>query len=1031
MRFTLPAILGVMARLALTVSGAGAAAAGIPAPAKPIPAQIPIIRSWGTAAGLPQNTVTAMVQTRDKYLWLGTRDGLARFDGMRFKLYGLEQGLPGVDVYSLFEDHRGVLWIGTYGSGLCCLRQGRVETIPTPSRQPGSDTIQCMQEDSAGRLWVGTGGGLRFCLNNQLVEYSAFNRLLHTPIRCLLRSRDGSTMWIATPTYGLMSYRDGRLEPCMGPPDHEKVVTQALFEDRQNRLWVSIGNGTVLCRTNNQWLTFNETNGLPFAYVTSLTQDSEGTIWAGSLDDGLYRLSGTNFNVLRKQDGLSADDIRSLYCDHEGDLWVGTRTGGLNRLRQPKLTVISSGQGLTNDFTRSAAQTPDGTIWVGTTGGSLYRGGLTGFEPFRPQPVVYFYANVDPVLAAPDGSLWWGGLGALLHWQNNRLTDCFTNEPWQQNVFITALQNDRHGGIWIGTAGGQLVHMQDGHFTEFPKPITRAPISTLAVQPDGSVWVGTVANGVNRIHEGNDAVYAITNGLSRKASIRTFYLDDAGTLWIGTAGSGLYCRRNGIITSFTAEQGLPPRTISQIVEDDNGCLWLGSSHGIFKVSKQELLDCADGKLGFVQARSFGMDDGMLAEECSGGFCPAGLKTQSGLICISTVKGLVFLNPNGLHDESPPPRVLLEEARFNGQAQAFTTNNAAADADETGELPPPRLVISPGAHDIELHYTAIEFSAPEKIGFRYKLDGVDNGWNETGSREVSSRRTAFYQHIPPGDYIFHVQACNADGVWNEHDTLLAVTAQPFFWEATWFRAATILILSGFFAGVVWLMLRRRYRQRLARLQTLNAIERERLRISKDMHDQVGGVLTQVSQLSDMGVHETENEALAKTRFERIGNRARVAVQALDEIVWATNPKNDNLASFAEYVSRYSDEFFEGTNIRCWQEVPTALPALPLRADIRHNVFLAVRETMNNALKHAHCTEVRLKMRLDEGEMTVEIEDNGAGFDPALTVPGGNGLDNIQTRLTECGGRSSLASAPGLGTRFRLTFPINQRKPEQPV
>ena len=362
-------------------------------------------------------------------------------------------------------------------------------------------------------------------------------------------------MWIATPTYGLMSYRDGRLEPCLGPPEHEKVVTQALFEDRENRLWVSIGNGTVLCRTNHQWLTFNETNGLPFAYVTSLTQDSEGTIWAGSLDDGLYRLNGTNFNVLRKKDGLSADDIRSLYCDHEGDLWVGTRTGGLNRLRQPKLTVISSGQGLTNDFTRSVAQTPDGTIWVGTTGGSLYRGGLTGFEPFRPEPVVYFYANVDPVLAAPDGSLWWGGLGALLHWQNNRLTDCFTNEPWQQNVFITALQNDRHGGIWIGTAGGQLVHMQDGHFTEFPKPITRAPISTLAVQPDGSVWVGTVANGVNRIHEGNEAVYAITNGLSRKASIRTFYLDDAGTLWIGTAGGGLLilARRLQSLLGISAE----------------------------------------------------------------------------------------------------------------------------------------------------------------------------------------------------------------------------------------------------------------------------------------------------------------------------------------------------------------------------------------------------------------------------------------------------------------------------------------------
>src|ERR1019366_5062202 len=667
-------------------------------------------------------------------------------------------------------------------------------------------------------------------------------------------------------------------------------------------------------------------------------------------------------------------------------------------------------------FPRSVAETADGTLWAGTIGGSLYRGNLSGLQPFRPDPVgqlVYFYASVDSVLAMPDGSLWWGASGAVFQWKDDHLAGAFTNQPWLQSVSATALQDDHRGGIWIGTAGGQLVHLQNGRFTEFPKQLTRAAITSLAVEPDGSLWVGTVAAGVKHIREGSDTVLAVTNGLS-SISIRTLHLDGNGTLWIGTAGGGLSCWRNNQVINFTTSQGLTMRTVSQIVEDDHGFLWLGCNSGIFKVNKRNLLDCADGKLSFVHSRSFGINDGMLADECSGGFCPAGLKTKSGLICISTVRGLVFLNPNEQRDETAPPKVLLEEMLVNGRRQTFTTGGVDASNQS------PRLVIAPGNHDIELHFTAIEFSAPEKIGFRYKLEGLDSA--ESDWTEALARRQVNYQHILPGEYTFHVQACNAGGVWSDQDTTLAVSALPFFWETTWFRATSILTLSGCFAGILWWGLRRRYKQRLARLQTVNAIERERLRISKDMHDHVGGVLTQVSQLSDMGLNETEDKALVKNRFERIGNRARIAVQALDEIVWATNPKNDNLASFAEYVSRFSDEFFEYTSIRCWQEVPATFPALPLRAEVRHNVFLAVREAFNNALKHSKCSEVWLRIKLEEGQATVEVEDNGCGFNPAQPAAGGNGLENMRARLAEDGGQTVLISAPGKGTRIRLIFPV---------
>lgn len=976
---------------------------------------MPVIRFWGTEAGLPQNTVTAIEQTRDGYLWLGTHDGLARFDGVRFEPFGLEHGLQSVDITTLLEDRAGTLWVGTYGGGLGRWHEGRIETIPYAGHQPGLASINCLAEDGTGRLWVGTAGGLRLCQTNTLIEDPALAPLDHLLIRCLLLDHEG-TMWIGTSAEGLLTWRDGRLEPCAGPPGYEKIMPHIVFEDRQNRLWVSIGNGKVLCREASHWRVFSEEDGLPFAYITSLAQGADGTLWAGSLDDGLYRFDGQRFSVLRHTDGLSADDIRSLYCDREGNLWVGTRTGGLNRLSRRKLLVISARQGLTNDFTRSVAQTADGTLWVGTIGGSIYRGNLTGFEPFRPDPIVYFYASVESVLATPRQGVWWGGSGALLNWKNDRLAGCYTNLPWLENAYVTALANDGLDGIWVGTTRGRLIHWNEGRFQESPRRVARAAITALAPEPDGSLWVGGLVGGLVRVTPDGEVAETVTNGLLSLA-IRTLYRDPDGVLWIGTAGGGLSFRRDGAIFNFTAEQGLGVRTVSQIVEDDHGNLWLGCSRGIYKVSKTDLLECAAGRRSFVHASSLGINDGMLAEECSGGFCPAGLKTQSGLICISTVRGLVFINPDEKPDPAPLPQPLLEDCLVSGRAQRPATNTIAS-GNSDGEPPPARrLTVAPGGHDIELHYTAIQFSAPDKIGFRYKLEGMDNAWTEAGDRRV-----AYYPHIPPGDYVFRIQACNADGLWNPRSTTLAVTVLPFFYERTGFRVAGSLALLGLFAGGVWWIMRRRYKVRLARLQMLNAIERERLRISKDMHDQIGGILTQVSQLSDMGLNETENESQVKNRLERIGNRARVAVQSLDEIVWATNPKNDNLASFVEYVSRFSDEFFEYTSLRCWQDVPPSLPALPLRADIRHDVFLAVREAFNNALKHSHGTEVWLRIACQDHQVTVQIEDNGCGFTPGQTTTGGNGLDNMRARLAENGGEARVTSAPGKGTRVLFTFPL---------
>ena len=965
-----------------------------------------VIHAWDTQDGLPQNTVNAIVQTQNGYLWLATQEGLARFDGVRFKSYGLQDGLPSVEINALCQDHKGTLWIGTSG-GLSRPQNGEFDTVPLPQRLATSDVVTVLMEDSAGQLWVGTRNGVGIYKNGKFIESPDLAGVGQTVILSLAQSHDRA-IWIGTSS-GLFEFNGNHLTEISGPAGLDEIRAHCLLVDQSNDLWASIGNGMVLCRQHGKWMSYTETNGLPFDYITCMTQEADGTIWAGSLDVGLYRFDDGHFDRIGKGDGLSADDIRSLCPDREGNLWVGTRIGGLDRLSRSKLIVYGLNQGLTNDFTRSVGESDDGTLWVGTIGGGLYRGQDGKFSevphevPNENGATDFYFAFINSVLVTENNTIWYGGIRGLLRRQNGKLTDCYTNDLfWSTSV--TALCDDLHGKIWIGTADGKVVHFQDGKFSEFPELIARGAITSLARETNGDLWVGSAGNGLKYIH--GDSVVALSDGLLSQ-SIRTLFLDSDGTLWIGTSGGGLSRCQNGQIVTFTTQQGLLADTVSQIIPDDNGNLWIGCNHGIFRVSKAELNNLAIGKIKFVHPRVYDTSDGMPADECSSGFCPAGLRTKSKLLCFSTVKGLVLLDPQA-HIKALPRDALLEEIVVDGQPQPLEPG-----PENSTPRSVPRVVIPHGAWEVELHYTAIGLSSPESVRFRYRLARLDKDWFE-----ADGQRTAYYHDIRPGDYTFEVAACNADGIWSGQPTVLEITVEPYFWETLWFQITAGAGILGLIAAMVRSAERRRY----ARLEMQHAIEKERLRISKDIHDDIGGILTQVSQISDLGQGEAENQHTLKGHFVRIGQQARAAVQGLDEIVWATNPKNDNLSRFAEYVSRFADEYFENSNIRCWQEVPTDLPNLPLRSNVRHNVFLAIKEAFTNILKHSSATEVWLRLMLKDGEVSIEIEDNGKGFSDKTVTAGGNGLGNMKTRLEECAGQIAFTSVPSEGTKIRFSFPL---------
>lgn len=978
-----------------------------------------IFRAWLTEDGLPQNTVNNIVRTRDGYLWLGTQGGLARFDGVRFKLFGLAEGLPNVQVRVLYEDTRRELWIGTQ-AGLSRMRNDRIEIITAPDG-PAGDNITAITEDANGQLWVGTTERLYIWQEGKVIRPKVLAEL--GAVRALLSDRHG-TVWIATPR-GLFKFQGGRLIESVGPESDRNITSvYCMLEDKAGNLWVSVGNGKVLCWQNEVWRVYDQSSGLPFAYVTSLAEDAEGKLWAGSLDSGLYYFDGGRFNQLTTEAGLSSQAIRSLLSDREGNFWVGHRTEGLNRMTSKKLVTLGAGYGLTHDYVRSVAQAADGQLWLGTTGGGIYREQDGVLLLFTNVPFNSAYPFVETVLAARDGSVWWGGAASLFRWKDGSVAEAYTRGQipsvpdatvpgWMMNASVTALMEDLAGGLWVGTSLGEVVQLSDGRSRVLTNRLGSGAITSFAQEPDGTLWVGSTSGGLCRLRDGRVTTFSKADGLACD-HVRVLHLTDAGTLWIGTGGGGLLRWKNGEFKVIGVRHGLGDDTVSQILEDDEQFLWLGCNRGIFRVARAELDALADGQRAFVHPQIFGVNAGMAAEECTGGSTPTACKLRDGRLCFPTVKGIVLIDPQLQETESSPPPVLLEEVWAD---RALVPLHRVANA-ALGE-PQFEVTIPAGRRECEFHYTGLSFGAPERLRFRFQLVGVDDDWIE-----ANTRRVAYYNPLRPGKYEFRVKACNANGVWSPLTAQLTVTALPYFWETRWFRLTVAVTLGGLLVVSVFSVARRRYKRRLAGLELQNAVARERLRISQDMHDAVGGILTRVSILSDVAQSEGPGGSAPK-QFARIGEQVRAAVVALDEIVWATNPQADNLPRFIEYVGRYADEYFENTGVRCWQEIAPDLPQLPFRADVRHNVFLAAKEALHNVLKHSGASEVWVRLKLDDATICLEIEDNGRGFAPEVVPPGGNGLGNIRSRLTECGGRAEITSVPGPGVKIQLVLTLPRR------
>ncbi|HEU5070986.1 MAG TPA: two-component regulator propeller domain-containing protein [Verrucomicrobiae bacterium] len=1008
----------VLALLALRGWLAGAAEAPSEAPF--------IVDVWGTSARrpekrLPQSSVISIIQAHDGYLWLGTLNGLVRFDGNRFTPFDESNtpGLPNNAIVYLFEDSRGWLWVGTDSGGVVLVRDGLVTPLGI-GQGSSSSKLMSACEDASGGVWL-------YLADGQLWRYAN-----GAAVRVDFPSASGCRSVIAEPGGPVWVTMDDTNQVAVGPlsaanqarlpflqelPAEHKI--DFLLASRRQGYWRFADNRIEKWTTNHLDRSLGEYPWLSVpdgTRITSATEDLDGNLIVGVLNAGVYWFNATGqVTRISTAQGLSHAGVLSVCVDREGDLWVGTDGGGLNRFKRRLGEVLS---GTAGKVVQSVCEDTNRNLWVGFNGGGIMRwsaGQIRTFGyregKFTPEDGL-FSPNVLSVFADHSGQIWSGtrGPGGLYQFRDEHFQLLTVAGAMGQDV--SAIHQDRAGVIWFGTSIG-VAGWNGGTWKTFTtrEGLSADAVRAIADDANGDLWVGTAGGGLNQISGTNCVVFRKSAEGLPGDNISALLAEADGTLWVGT-GSGLARFKGGRWTRYTTRDGLASDSICYLAEDDQGSLWIGSNAGLMRVTKKSLDDFAAGQTTTLVCRTYDEADGLPTSECTSGSQPAAVRTHSGKLWFPTIRGLVGINPAALRQNTNVPPVAIESVLIEGHEQL--TNGLRAPL-------PAQVTVPPAAERLEIQFTSLNLAAPERAVFRYQLEG-----HEATPTETRNERVARYIKLPPGHYRFHVWAANEDGVWNQTGCSLAVVVLPPFWRTWWFVTLSSLVLLGAIVGVVYWISTQRLQRQLALLRQKEALERERSRIARDLHDQLGANLTRVSLLGELIESDKDEPAEVETHARQISKTAGETSRALDEIVWAANPANDTLEGLVNYVCKYAQEFLTTAGLRCRLDVPAQLPATSIPPDFRHNVFLVAKEAVNNVVKHAQATAVRVQIKLDGGRLLVEVEDDGRGPGGAASAAGRgrNGLRNMTRRMEDVGGSFSITPAPRKGTLVRFAAPLNR-------
>jgi diguanylate cyclase (GGDEF)-like protein len=743
---------------------------------------------WTSETGLPQNTIDAIVQARDGYLWMGTEEGLVRFDGVRFVVSDRQSSpaLRSSFISSVFEAPDGTLWIGTYGGGLSRLRPGRTDARIEAFHPEllGSDRIREMLATPDGSIFMATaGGGLLRIEGDRVTRFTTRDGLPSDRIWALEHDGAGG-LWVATHGGGIVRWHGSRAQERItmreGLPND---YARALMRDPDGTLWIGTDGGGVAAWRNGAVVrTITARDGLPSDLIRSLHRDRDGNLWIGT-DAGLARWRGVRADVLGVAEGLPSPVIRALAEDREGSLWVGT-TGGLVRLSDTRFASFTRKEGLPVDGTRAVLEDRAGRIWAGTEGGGVCEiapGSMRCVSRAEGLPHDTVYA----LAGSADGSLWAGtDGGGVVRLRDGKVAETIDARNGLPNDRVRALVESADGALWVSTTAGLAV-VRNGRASHV-RDLDDRQLRPLLALPDGSLLVGTDGAGLWRVAaDGSRAALVARTGRGLQSD-RVFSLAadaDGGGVWIGTSGGGLarLDLASGSVRSLTRRDGLHDDVVFQVVDEGSGgSLWLTSNRGLYRVEHDRVIAAMKGRKTDLSGTVYGTTDGMPSAECNAAF-PAAIRARDGRLWVSTARGVAVVDPRANMRNTIAPPVHVEEVLIDG-----TTAGSAATREGALHVPP-------GTQRLDIRYTALGLRAPERVTFRYLLEGYDRTWVDAGPNRV-----AHYTKLAPGAYTFRVIATNEDGVRSTGEARLGVTVDPRWFETWWARLLALALI----AAAVW-------------------------------------------------------------------------------------------------------------------------------------------------------------------------------------------------------------------------------------
>lgn len=1002
-----------------------------------------------TKDGLSHNSVSDILQDNHGFIWMGTVDGLNRYDGKTFKIYKHNptdsQSISSNFIRTLHVDNEGNLWIGTYDSGLNIFNPltekfTRFRHDPINANSLGNNTCGWIVNDEQGYYWIGTNSGLDK-LDFQKKTFSHYQHhdddstsLSNNIVTFVFKDKQG-TIWIGTED-GLnkLNRESGTFIRYKHNPDDPNSISAnhiwSIYEDGDGILWIGTFGGGLnkFVSSTKKFTCYKHDPTNPYSInhnvVDKVFEDKSGLLWIATDGGGLNILDRKNERFYKFvndpiDDRSLSHDNATVCCEDDGEnLWIATWGGGINKISKRKQKFIHE-KNLCNTFVFSIIEDDSRNLYIGTLGGGICRFDHKTNQITHLQSRINSLSdnNVWSLVFSNDHTLWIGTQAGGVDeynlktnkWKNYNISNSQISDNNVRSLFYSKKDNV----LWIGTFNHGLNKYQTSldrwtsyrHKPNDSTSLSQGAIWCILEDKSGNLWIGTSSGGLNRFDPTSETFSRYQTNLSNTASIsnndvRSILEDRNGVIWMGTFGGGINKFDNGKFIQYTESEGLANNFVYGILEDEEGYLWISTNRGLSKFDPTTRI-----------FSNYTTDDGLQSEEFNTGAC---FKSPTGELYFGGVNGYNKFSPENVQDNTHIPKIVLTS--FNVLGQPLKSDTSITDLKQ--------IELSYAENFFSFEFAVLDFVEPTRNQYAYKLEGLDASWNYCGNRNYGS-----YTKVEPGKYILKIKGSNNDGIWNEEGYSIIITIIPPFYKMLWFQIIAASMLVGSFGGIVRFISLRKIRKQLNQLEkeTLIQQERERVRtkIARDLHDDVSSTVSSISFYAE-SLKRQPPQTLQRDLLEKIGNLSTEALDTMGDIVWSIAPQHDTLNSLLNRIKNLTVDICTSNRIDYKIDIHEVANDINLYAELRQNIYLIFKESMNNIIKHANAGTVYISAGTSSNIFEMIIQDDGKGFktetDAENNRLGGHGLNNMKNRANEINGKLRIFSQLNTGTKIHLSVRI---------